>query len=304
MPHIKAFSEKNKIKPNLLHFLFFYDTMFSNKEDGFSLFERERKIKTGEKKMGAIEKAETLFLWFMIYSVVGWIYESILCSVAQKKFINRGFLNGPYCPIYGSGAVLVILVLGKLTNPFLLFFAGALLTCSLEYLTSFVMEKLFHARWWDYSKRKFNINGRVCLIGAVVFGAFSTVLVLWIHPLVTKLTDMLSPLARHIVSAVLFCGLVTDLVFTVQGMAGFREKIEEVSELVEQQKKALEEKIHDSEAAAKLRGRRTEIKKKFTLQQRRLISAFPSLKFKKPQSNETLRSLRDVMKKIKEKKER
>ena len=192
MPHIKAFSEKNKIKPNLLHFLFFYDTMFSNKEDGFSLFERERKIKTGEKKMGALEKAETLFLWFMIYSVVGWIYESILCSVAQKKFINRGFLNGPYCPIYGSGAVLVILVLGKLTNPFLLFFAGALLTCSLEYLTSFVMEKLFHARWWDYSKRKFNINGRVCLIGAVVFGAFSTVLVLWIHPLVTKLTDLTS----------------------------------------------------------------------------------------------------------------
>ncbi len=166
------------------------------------------------------------------------------------------------------------------------------------------MEKLFHARWWDYSKRKFNINGRVCLIGAVVFGAFSTVLVLWIHPIVTKLTDMLSPLARHIVSAVLFCGIVTDLVFTVKGMAGFREKIEEVSELVEQQKKALEEKIHDSEAAAKLRGRRTEIKKKFTLQQRRLISAFPSLKFKKPQSNETLRSLRDVMKKIKEKKER
>lgn len=74
--------------------------------------------------MGALEKPETLFLWFMIYSVVGWIYESILCSVAQKKFINRGFLNGPYCPIYGSGAVLVILVLGKLTNPFLLFFCG------------------------------------------------------------------------------------------------------------------------------------------------------------------------------------
>ena len=138
----------------------------------------------------------------------------------------------------------------------------------------------------------------------VVFGAFSTVLVLWIHPLVTKLTDMLSPLARHIVSAVLFCGIVTDLVFTVKGMAGFREKIEEVSELVEQQKKALEEKIHDSETVTKLRSRRTEIKKKFTLQQRRLISAFPSLKFKKPQSNETLRSLRDVMKKIKEKKER
>ena len=121
---------------------------------------------------------ETWFLWLMIYSVIGWIYESTICSIGQRKLINRGFLNGPYCPIYGTGAVLVLLVLGRIQNPVLLFFAGAVLTCSLEYLTSWLMEKLFHARWWDYSKRKFNIGGRVCLIGAVVFGAFSVVLIL------------------------------------------------------------------------------------------------------------------------------
>ena len=95
---------------------------------------------------------ETWFLWLMIYSIIGWVYESTICSIGHRKLINRGFLNGPYCPIYGTGAVLV-----------LLFFAGALVTCSLEYLTSWLMEKLFHARWWDYSKRKFNIGGRVCL---------------------------------------------------------------------------------------------------------------------------------------------
>ena len=152
-----------------------------------------------------IQTIETYFLLFISYAFLGWCME-IGCKYVQfGKFINRGFLNGPYCPIYGSGAVLVILVLGKLTNPFLLFFAGALLTCSLEYLTSFVMEKLFHARWWDYSKRKFNINGRVCLIGAVVFGAFSTVLVLWIHPLVTKLTTFCANLAQSISRASTHC---------------------------------------------------------------------------------------------------
>ena len=121
---------------------------------------------------------ETWFLWLMIYSVIGWVYESTICSIGQRKLINRGFLNGPYCPIYGTGAVLVLLVLGRIQNPVLLFFAGAVLTCSVEYLTSWLMEKLFHARWWDYSKRKCNIGGRVCLIGAVVFGAFSVVLIL------------------------------------------------------------------------------------------------------------------------------
>lgn len=138
---------------------------------------------------------ETWFLWLMIYSIIGWVYESTICSIGHRKLINRGFLNGPYCPIYGTGAVLVLLVLGRIQNPVLLFFAGALVTCSLEYLTSWLMEKLFHARWWDYSKRKFNIGGRVCLIGAVVFGAFSVVLVLVLHPFVKSLTDRLTDAA-------------------------------------------------------------------------------------------------------------
>ena len=78
---------------------------------------------------------ETYFLWFMFYSVVGWVYETVICSVIQKRFVNRGFLNGPYCPIYGFGAILNILALGKVHNPFLLFFDAALLTGVLEYMT-------------------------------------------------------------------------------------------------------------------------------------------------------------------------
>ena len=124
-------------------------------------------VKTETERNMLLENVEKYMIWLFFYSVVGWIYESTLCSVRAHKFINRGFLNGPYCPIYGWGAVLDILILGKVQNPVLLFFLGAIVTCSLEYFTSYIMEKLFHARWWDYSKRKFNINGRVCLLGAV-----------------------------------------------------------------------------------------------------------------------------------------
>lgn len=85
------------------------------------------------------------FLWFFLYSLLGWVYETTLCSISQRKFVNRGFLNGPYCPIYGAGALLVILLFGKMTNPFQLFLCSAVVTCALEYLTSYGMEKLFHA---------------------------------------------------------------------------------------------------------------------------------------------------------------
>ena len=121
---------------------------------------------------------EQWFLWFVIYSLIGWVYESILCSVAGKKLVNRGFLNGPVCPIYGTGAVVVVFALSSLADkPVLLFLTSAILTTTLEYLTSWLMEKLFHARWWDYSQRFLNIHGRVCLRGFVAFGAMSVLVV-------------------------------------------------------------------------------------------------------------------------------
>ena len=83
-----------------------------------------------------IKELELLFIWFVIYSVLGWIYESIYCSITQRRLVNRGFLNGPLCPIYGMGAILDICVLGEIQNPILLFAAGAVLACALEYLTS------------------------------------------------------------------------------------------------------------------------------------------------------------------------
>ena len=273
---------------------------------------------------------ETWFLWLMIYSVIGWVYESTICSIGQRKLINRGFLNGPYCPIYGTGAVLVLLVLGRIQNPVLLFFAGAVLTCSVEYLTSWLMEKLFHARWWDYSKRKFNIGGRVCLIGAIVFGAFSVVLILVLHPWVKSLTDRLTDTALTWICAILLVGIVSDLIVTVKGLLGTHAVFAEYAVLLQQKRRELSEKLRlgaeegrerirelSAEERMKLREaaelgaeerekiRRTteeererfyaKLQMRLNAQQRRTINSFPQWKLTR--NNEVLDGLREAMEK-------
>ena len=276
---------------------------------------------------------ETWFLWLMIYSIIGWVYESTICSIGHRKLINRGFLNGPYCPIYGTGAVLVLLVLGRIQNPVLLFFAGALVTCSLEYLTSWLMEKLFHARWWDYSKRKFNIGGRVCLIGAVVFGAFSVVLILVLHPWVKSLTDRLTDTALTWICAILLVGIVSDLIVTVKGLLGTHAVFAEYAVLLQQKRRELSEKLRlgaeegrerirerGSEELAKLREaaelgaeerekiRRTteeererfyaKLQMRLNAQPRRTINSFPQWQLTR--NNEVLDGLREAMEKAKQ----
>ena len=114
---------------------------------------------------------QVLFLLFLIYSVIGWIIESALKSFQFKRFINRGFLIGPYLPIYGSGAILITILFNSFSNNIIVFFIIILIICSiLEYTTSYLMEKLFKARWWDYSNRILNINGRICICNSIMFG--------------------------------------------------------------------------------------------------------------------------------------
>jgi len=101
---------------------------------------------------------------FFIYAILGWIIETTLVSIEKKKFVNRGFLIGPYCPIYGFGGLAITILLKNYTkDPIVLFLMAVIICACLEYFTSYIMEKLFKARWWDYSKKKYNINGRICL---------------------------------------------------------------------------------------------------------------------------------------------
>lgn len=240
-------------------------------------------VKTDTERNMLLENVEKYIIWLFFYSVVGWIYESTLCSVRAHKFINRGFLNGPYCPIYGWGAVLDILILGKVQNPVLLFFLGAIVTCSLEYFTSYIMEKLFHARWWDYSKRKFNINGRVCLLGAVVFGAFSVILIKLVHPLVSDVTNSLPRAALHWLAAVTFAIIAADECVTIGGIAGFNKKLKELAAATENVKADIGLKLHDkgglgSEVYSAVHNAAAVFVQKLNAQQRRILAAFPKLR--------------------------
>lgn len=225
-----------------------------------------------------IEILDKVIFWFMLYSVTGWSYETIICSISARRFINRGFLNGPYCPIYGMGALLVLLILGRVESIVLLFVLGVVVTCSLEYLTSYIMEKLFHARWWDYSERKFNLAGRVCLLGAVVFGTFTVIVIKLVHPVVTDFTLQIPKTLLHWI-AVLFCiGFGADLMVTVSGFADFSTRLEKFADTIESLKAETADKIRSSSAVLALNVEYEEFLKKLNGQQRRMLSAFPKLR--------------------------
>lgn len=122
-------------------------------------------------------------LLFFICSLLGWCME-VLCKLIQfRRFINRGFLIGPYCPIYGFGAVLVTALLTRFADSPLAVLILAMVICgTLEYITSYMMEKLFHARWWDYSQKRFNLNGRVCAETLIPFGLMGIVMIYLVKP--------------------------------------------------------------------------------------------------------------------------
>lgn len=155
------------------------------------------------------------FLYFIIYSFAGWLMEVICKFIEQKKFINRGFLIGPICPIYGHGILAIILLIGKNTTDILSVFLKAILVCSvLEYLTSYLMEKLFKARWWDYSKKRFNLNGRICLETMLPFGILGTTIIYIIHPLVVKFVDLFSSKIIITIAIILFIIYLADNIIT------------------------------------------------------------------------------------------
>ena len=123
------------------------------------------------------------FFLFFIYSIIGWIVETMYTAIELGRFTDRGFLIGPYCPVYGFGSLGVILYLTQYRDNIVTVFILGIVICSvLEYFTSYIMEKLFKARWWDYSDRKYNINGRICLDNLVAFGLLGLLMMYFINP--------------------------------------------------------------------------------------------------------------------------
>lgn len=165
------------------------------------------------------------FLCFAFFSFVGWAYESLFYTLQQKKLVNSGFLNGCWCPIYGIGAFIDLIILKNIQSPLMLFLTGMVLTCSLEYFVSWLLEKLFAKRWWDYTGWPLNINGRICLIGGIAFGTLSVMLIKYIAPFITHIVFSLQQRTVIMVTALVAAAMVFDLILTVKDMDKSDEKL-------------------------------------------------------------------------------
>ena len=164
--------------------------------------------------------------YFFIYAIVGWIMEVSFHVITKGKFINRGFLSGPYCPIYGFGAVSVILLLNQVgpISKLMLFFVSMIIATVLELVTGFILEKIFHKRWWDYTSYKFNIGGYVCAEFSLLWGAVCFILYEAIHPLIVKLVGLVPMRAVVIVNIIMGVMFVVDFVTTIITIMGLTQK--------------------------------------------------------------------------------
>ncbi|HEX3038212.1 MAG TPA: putative ABC transporter permease [Oscillospiraceae bacterium] len=259
---------------------------------------------------------------FTIYSFIGWVCETIFCSVPKKKFVDRGFLNGPFCPIYGFGALIVIDILSPFEeNVFLLFFSSVIVTTAIEYVTGVVLEKIFHTTWWDYSENKFNFQGRICLTNSLLFGVMCVVGIQFVHPIILDLVNGINHKWAVGIGYALVAYFICDTIITLHTIAQLKGKLEQLQQVLDEIKAktaAMKDSLIEKGAMAKAGGiknlqnmldnlldddaksnlnslyeKKEKVEKEFKYMQRRIIRAFPTMKSNK--NNESLSRIKEMI---------
>lgn len=182
--------------------------------------------------------AVSLVIEFFIFSVAGWVFETIYSAIVEHQFVDRGFLNGPYCPIYGFAIIVAVLLFGRIKNNVALAVASALTVTVLEYVTSYVLEVMYHARWWDYSNMPLNLNGRICLIATVFFGLGTLFCVRILHPRLQEQLNLLPQVVRLSLAMVIIAILITDTIITHHGLMAIRDTIDGLYNMISEQAQA------------------------------------------------------------------
>lgn len=187
----------------------------------FILFQFWRKI---------LYDVDTIVLTFFIYSVLGWICEVVYCSVPKKHFVNRGFLFGPYLPIYGFGATFVIVLLEPFYDSWpMVMILSAVITSVLEYITSFLLEKIFKVKLWDYSTYPLNLNGRICALNSTLFALLSLFIIYVINTPVYSFLSSLNPTLVQILSLLVTAVMSADAAVAVNKMSQFQHAMKEIA---------------------------------------------------------------------------
>ena len=209
----------------------------------------------------------SIMIFFSLYSFLGWAMETVYCSILAQKFVYRGFLLGPVCPIYGFGSLAVVLILWPFRgHPELIFLFGMIITSALEYSVSVLLEKLFKKSWWNYSDKKFNVNGRICLQNSILFGTLSLFLVYILHSSFLDIINRISVTVQLNTSGFLALIFCIDIIFSVRTVVNFNREMNKLSVLTE----TIENKREELKAA--LEAFRDEQKEKLEFELSGLIS--------------------------------
>lgn len=188
-----------------------------------------------------------MFLYFVWYSFLGWCMESTYCSIMEKHLINRGFLHLPLCPIYGAGVLIMVNFFTPFTgNPLLFYVMATVVMSAWEYFVGWLLEVTTHMKYWDYSHRRFNLKGRICLGNCLWWGVASYFVIYWIHPATIRLLGTLPVLARQITAYVLAAAVIADTVITIRDLALISKalaKAEEARVQLELGRKELQEQL-------------------------------------------------------------
>lgn len=248
---------------------------------------------------------ETILWLFFIYAFLGWCLEVIYSTVTRGHFANCGFLSGPYCPIYGVGAIIVLIA----TAPFQqhlgwLFLSSAILTSTLELIVGWALKALFRQTWWDYSDRPFNIGGFICLEFSIIWGLACVFLVRIAHPPISTSLPLLTSQLGMIGLWLLSIAFAADFIATLNHLLKLKKQlilIDEIDQQMLQLADNLGEKIHDASKTVlkelnNLKNYQDELLAKIITQNKRLFKAFPDSSLK-PFLNKT--TYQDLLAKLK-----
>ena len=203
---------------------------------------------------------DKIIFYFIIYSFLGWCLESVYKTIIFKKITNSGFLYGPFCPMYGIGAVMMIAASSLSDNIFVIFLLGFLLFTLWEYIVAVVLEKLFKTKYWDYSHLKFNFQGRICLKNSIYWGILGVLLVFVIQPAIERITDVIPANALFYLNIVICVIILTDVIITIVKKMVIDKKIKKLFEIGD----TIKEKLAELKSGINA-DRLTEIKENFEL---------------------------------------